>query len=163
MATSAVYTYSPQEVQLVVGGYTVTGWESISIARSNDGFQPIRGIRGKNTRVFNQDTSAMITIPLIQTSPANDVFSQIHELDLINGTGRLEIMLKDRSGGSVYNSAEAYIIGYPEVTYSGTFSYRNWRIFCQSTSFIPNGNSSAINSIFNSLTNEASSFIQGLL
>lgn len=162
MASSPIYTYNPQQVQLIVGGYTVTGWESISIARTVSGFQPIRGIRGKNTRVFNQDTSAMITVPLIQTSPANDVFAQIHNLDLTNGTGRLEIMLKDRSGGGIYSSIEAYIVGYPEVTYSGTFSYRNWQIFCQSTSFNPNGNSSAVSSIFNTLVSEASSFVQGL-
>ena len=65
---SKVYTYSPSEVQLTFGGYTVTGWQSISITRSVDAFKPVRGIRGKHTRVRSIDTSCTITVTILQTS-----------------------------------------------------------------------------------------------
>lgn len=153
---SKVFCYSPKEVVLTFGGYTVTGWQSISIARSVDAFKPIRGIRGKHTRVRNADTSCMITIPLLQTSMSNDVLSKIHELDITNGTGRIELTLSDISGTSVFNSVEAYIVGYPEVVFSGEFEYRQWRIFCQTTGSYTVGGNAQVENIFSSIFNKAS-------
>lgn len=153
---SKVFTYDPAQVQLTFGGYTITGWQSISIARSVDAFKPIRGIRGKHTRVRNADTSCTISIPLLQTSMGNDVLSRIHELDLVNGTGRIELTISDLGGTSVFNSVEAYILGYPEVVYSGEFEYRQWRIFCQSTNtYVVGGNAQVIN-IFGGIFSAAS-------
>ena len=153
---SKVFTYSPKEVQLTFGGYTVTGWQSISIARSVDAYKPIRGIRGKHTRVKNADTSCMITLPLLQTSMSNDVLSRIHELDIANGTGRIELTLSDLKGTSVFNSVEAYIVGYPEVTYSGEFEYRQWRIFCQTTGSYTVGGNAQVDNIFSGIFSAAS-------
>lgn len=165
MANSfTVTTYSPKDVQLIIGGYTVVGWESISISRSAKGFTVIRGIRGKHTRVPNVDSSCTITIPLIQFSPSNDVLSYIHELDLEEGTARISLTLKDRSGASVYSSNEAYIVGYPTATYSGQFEYRNWEIFCQTTdTYTVAGNTRPSTSIFDSVVNEASDFVNNLI
>lgn len=139
---SEVFEYSPQQVQLIVAGYPLTGWQTIRIARNAQSFIPIRGIRGKNTRVLNPDTSATITIPLIQTSQGNDVLSQIHELDRQRGTGRLTLTLKDGSGQSVFSSDEAYITSFPEVGFSGEIEYRTWSFFCQTTTFHVGGNAS---------------------
>ena len=156
---SKVYTYSPSEVQLTFGGYTVTGWQSISITRSVDAFKPVRGIRGKHTRVRNADTSCTITIPLLQTSMSNDVFSRIHELDIQKATGRIELTLSDLKGTSVFSSREAYILGYPEVVYSGEFEYRQWKLFCQTTgSYTVGGNAQTIN-IFSSIFNSAAGLV----
>ena len=134
MANSfTVNTYSAKDVILTIGGYQITGWQTITISRSVKGFTVIRGIRGKNTRVPNRDTSATISMSILQTSQANDVLSYIHELDLEEGTARIALMLKDRSGRSVFSSNEAFITGYPVTTFSGQFEYRSWEIFCQST------------------------------
>ncbi len=153
---SKVFCYSPSEVQLTFGGYTVTGWQSISITRSVDAFKPVRGIRGKHTRVRNADTSCTITIPLLQTSMSNDVFSRIHELDIEHGTGRISLTIKDISGTSVFSSAEAYVLGYPEVVYSGEFEYRQWKLFCQTTgSYTVGGNAQIVN-IFGGIFGAAS-------
>lgn len=142
MANSfTVRTYSPKDVIFTAGGYQITGWQSITVTRSVKGFNVIRGIRGKNTRVPNVDTSATITISLLQTSQSNDVLSRIHELDLQNGTGRIALTLKDRSGSSVFSSNEAYITGYPTSSFSGQFEYRNWELFLQTTSvYVVGGN-----------------------
>ena len=156
---SKVYTYSPSEVQLTFGGYTVTGWQSISITRSVDAFKPVRGIRGKHTRVRNADTSCTITIPLLQTSMSNDVFSRIHELDIQKATGRIELTLSDLKGTSVFSSREAYILGYPEVVYSGEFEYRQWRLFCQNTGNYTIGGNGQTTSIFSNIFNSAAGLV----
>jgi hypothetical protein len=161
--TFDVKTYSPKDVVLIIGGYQVTGWQTISITRSVKGFTPIRGIRGKNTRVPNRDTSATLTFPILQSSQSNDVLSYIHELDLEEGTARIALTLKDNSGRSVFNSNEAFITGYPSATFSGQFEYRNWEIFCQTTdTFKVYGNSRPSTSLFDGALNEATSFVEGL-
>ena len=152
---SSLFTYSSKEVTLVIGGYTITGWEKISVSRNAPAFVPIRGIRGKNTRVRNTDTSATFSIPLLQTSMGNDVFSQIHTLDIERGTGRLEITLKDSSGTGVFGSSEAYIVDYPVVAYSGNFEYRVWTIFAQSTSTYNVGGNGKVDNIFSSILSAA--------
>lgn len=133
MAQMAVNTYSPKDVILTIGGYQIAGWDNISIRRRSPGFTTVAGIRGKHTRVPSNDSSANITLSLVQTSPSNDVLSQIHTLDLLDGTGRIALTLKDLSGRSVFDSNEAYILDYPEVLFSGGIEYRSWSLFCQTT------------------------------
>jgi hypothetical protein len=89
---------------------------------------------------------------MLQTSPSHDVMSAIHGLDLVSGTGRLELSLRDGSGNSVFNSIEAYITGYPETTYSDNFEYRTWSIYCQTTNdFVVGGNTRPETSLIDSL------------
>lgn len=154
MANSfSVFTYSPSDVHLIISGYSIAGWESISIARPEKSVTVIKGIRGKHTRVISEDTSATISVRLLQTVQSNDVLSYIHELDRQEGTARLTLTLKDSSGRSVFSSDEAYITGYPTVTYSGNFEYRLWSIFCQTTSpHIVGGNSKPTTSLLDSIT-----------
>lgn len=158
-----VHTYSPKDVILTIGGYQLTGWQSINISRTVKGFTVVRGIRGKNTRVPNVDTSATITISLLQTAQGNDVLSYIHELDLEEGTARIALMLKDNSGRSVFSSNEAYITGYPTAPYSGQFEYRNWEVFCQSTqSYVVAGNAKPATDLFDRALSEAGNFIDNI-
>lgn len=156
----SVKTYNPSDVICDIGGYQLTGWDAIVISRGGPSFVTVKGIRGKHTRVANKDTSATITISLIQTSPSNDVLSRIHELDIQNGTGRMMIMLKDNSGRSVFSSNEAYIVGYPEATFSGDFEMRMWTIFCQTTqSYTIGGNTRPETTLIDGLLSRASSII----
>ena len=137
----SVDTYSPSDVLLDIGGYQIAGWDAIVITRRVQAFIPVAGIRGKHTRVPTKDTSATLSISLIQTSPTNDVLSRILDLDIQEGTARINITLKDNSGRSVFSSNEAYITGYPETTFSGDFEMRTWTIFCQTTqSYLVGGN-----------------------
>lgn len=162
MATNkfGVNCYSPSDVILIIAGYQVTGWESITITRRMDSFIPVYGIRGKHTTVPSGDTSATITIPLLQTSQSNDVFSSILGLDEINGTGKLNMSLVDNSGDSVFYSDEARILGYPEVVFSGNFSYRAWRIFCQTTyTYEIGGNGKPSTNLFDSVVSGATNLV----
>lgn len=146
---NSVYTYSPKDVVFIVGGYALTGWGSIRVSRNSQTYTQVRGIRGKNTRYRNTDTSATITVSILQTEEANDILSDIVDIDRQFGTGRIALTIKDSSGTSVISSSEAFIAGYPEVVYSGGFEYRNWTILCNTTSrFEVNGNAVAQESIF---------------
>lgn len=164
MANSfTVNTYSPKDLILTIGGYTVTGWEKINISRRTKSFQTVPGIRGKHTRTASQDTSATLSFTLLQTTQSNDVLSAIQEQDNINKTGRLSITLKDISGTSIFSSDEGYLTSYPAVSYSGTFEYRTWEIFLQRTSsYIIAGNSRPTTNLFDSAFNAATSFVNDL-
>lgn len=164
MANSfTVNTYSPSDVIITVGGYQLTGWQNITISRTVKGFTVIRGIRGKNTRVPNVDTSATITISLLQTSQGNDVLSYIHELDLNEGTARIALMLKDNSGRSVFSSNEAYITGFPVAAFTGQFEYRNWEVFAQTTStYVVAGNARPSTSLLDGALDDISGFLDNI-
>ena len=146
------YTYSPQDVRLVIGGYIFTGWNSITITRP-ESFLVVKGIRGKHTRVQNPDTSANLIIALTQTSPGNDVFSETLRQDIINGTARIALTLVDKSGSSVFSSNDAYITGYPSATFSGQFQDRPWRIFAQTTTdYTVGGNGRSSSALINAIS-----------
>lgn len=162
--TFSVLSYSPKDVVLIIAGYQITGWERISIQRVKKSFTTISGIRCKNTRVNSRDTSATLSFTILQTSQSNEVLSYIHELDIDESTGRLAITLKDLSGKSVFSSEQAYITGYPTVSYSGQFEYRAWDIFCETTkSFTVAGNSRPLTNLFDGVVSDVSDFVSDLL
>lgn len=163
MANSfSVFSYSPKDVILTIGGYQITGWQRITLNRVK-AVKTIKGIRGKHTRDISRDTSATLSFTLIQSTQANEVMSYIHDLDIRLGTGRISLTLKDTSGKSVFSSDEGYITGYPVVTYSGQFEDRPWELFLQTTSsFTVAGNQRASTGLFDSVLDKATDFVSDL-
>jgi len=163
MANSfSVFSYSPKDVILTIGGYQITGWQEISVTRGR-GITPIKGIGGKHTRVISKDTSATLSFNVIQSTQANEVLSYIHELDLDQGTGRIALTLKDNSGKTVISSDEGYILSYPRVTFSGQFENRPWEVFLQSTkSFIVAGNQRPSTNLLDGILDDASNFVSDI-
>lgn len=162
--TLPVYTYSPEEVDFIVSGYKITGWNSIAVSRVSAGFTHIPGINGKNTRIRNKDTGATIFVDVVRTSPVNTVFSEVHRLDLIHGTGRLDVMIKDKQGESLYSSIEAYIDKYPDDAFTTEMNNRRWTINCQSTmDWNVAGSERAQESLFSRLSSGVTEAIGGLL
>lgn len=165
----SVSTYSPSDVSLVIGGYVLSGWDRISISRRTDSFKPVYGIRGKHTRVRSgapdtRDSSAFISITLSQESQSNDVLSEIHRQDLLQGTSRLGLTLKDASGTSIFSSHEAYIVTFANVEFANDFGTREWRIFCQTTvsKYNVGSNAQPQTSLLDTAINEVSFFVSGL-
>lgn len=156
-----VNTYSPSDVDLLLGGYKITGWKSISIKKDTESYTMIKGIRGKNTRVRNYNKSAMIEITLAQTSATHDVLSQVHHSDIVDSDAdelstsdcaRLEVSLKDRSGTSTFQSEDAYIVSYPDVTLSDKLEDKVWRIQCQTVNiYTVGGNLRPTTALFDSI------------
>lgn len=166
--TFSVPTYSPSSVDLVIGGYTISGWDRLTIARRTEMFKPVYGIRSKHTRVRSggkntRDTSAFLTITLSKESQANDVLSEIHRQDTEDGTAKISLTLKDKSGSSIFSSDEAYILKYADSEFANDFGTREWRLFCQTTeSYLVGGNVSPQSSLLDTAINEVSSFVSGI-
>lgn len=136
MSQYTVNTYSASDVILSFGGYSLLGWDEINVRRDTAQSNFIRGIRGKNTRIMNPNTSSVISVSCPQTSEAHSVFSQIASADLLTGgNGRLQITLKDLNGGLVLSSNEAYVTGYPDVSYKNSIQNYTWLIQCYSTEY----------------------------
>lgn len=128
-----VREYSPSEVVMTFGGYRVEGWERISIRHLQPSFRLVEGIRGKNTRVRINNTAAEIEIALTQTSPTNNIFSQIVEVDEQYGTGRIELTIKDVLTGESFQSTEAYLERPADKTFDADVTERVWKIVCLSS------------------------------
>ena len=136
MTQYTVNTYSASDVILSFGGYSVVGWDEISVRRDSAQSNFIKGIRGKNTRIMNPNTSSVISVVCPQTSEAHAVFSQIVSADLLTGgNGRLQVILKDLNGGLVLSSNEAYVTGYPDVSYKNSIQNFTWLVQCYSTEY----------------------------
>lgn len=150
-----VQTYSPSEVVFTLAGTTISGWDNITIKRSSPSFKMVRGIRNRHTRVRNKDTSAVIEIGLVNTSSSNDLLTAIVEKDEQLGTGRIELMIKDTLGTFSFNSIEAYVAGYADMSFGEDVGTRTWIIECLSSSY-SRGEGWGIASLFNSASNAVS-------
>lgn len=144
-------TYSPSEVVITVCGYIITGIVNVEVSWNTETFKLVKGIRGKNTRVQNLDTSATMTLELLQVSTSNDVFTQLFAADQTTQSSRLQISLKDNSGRTEISSSEAYISSLPRVGFTDDFTNRVWTIHMLETTATVGGNAKQLPDIFNTI------------
>lgn len=130
---AAVLTYTPSDVVITISGYIVTGVVSASISWNAETFKKISGIRGQVTRVQNKDSSASLTLELLQTSSTNDVLTELIILDKSYQSSRLQVSVTDTSGRTKISSSDAFVASLPEVSFSDGFSNRVWTIHMLST------------------------------
>ena len=132
-----IKTYKPSDVKVILAGsYQITGVVSVGVSFPVERFKVIRGIKGQNTRVRNQDKSCTLTVEVLQTATANDVLSDIVSQDSATGRGRLSISLEDNSGTSKVQTTNAFISNYSELNYSNELSTRTWTIQMLDTDII---------------------------
>jgi len=123
-------TYMPHKVEFKVCDYTISGIVDISVSFPEKPFKVVRGVRGRNTRVYNADRSCTITVTLLQTTTSNYIFSDLLSNDISRNNVRLNVLLKDLEGGSVLQSEQAFITAYPDFGYSVELQNRTWVIEC---------------------------------
>lgn len=145
---TTVKTYAPDEVYLTFGGYTVEGWNSISIKKTISTFRTIQGIRGKNTRVRNKNSHSIIEINVDMTSDLNALFSEIVSKDTELGGAVLHLSVIDKSGTEVFESIEAYVKDHSDRSYDDTLGARSWTIECLQASWNSAGNAPNSKSLF---------------
>lgn len=155
-----VHTYSPSEIMMYVSGYQITGFERISVTKNSPSFSIVKGIRGKNSRIRNRDTSCTVIVDVIQTSLVNDVLNQILEQDLRTNSARLTLDLTDGLGSSKIVSKECFIESYPDLVYADDIGYRRWSFICLSTDlYRVGGNSKLSASAFDTPSPSSESFL----
>lgn len=124
-----IKTYCPADVQLILAQtFKVQGVVSISLKFTKERFTMIPGIKGKNVRVRNRDTSCILSVEVLQTSITNDVFSSLVNKDVLQGTGRTQILIQDTSGTTRIQSENAYIANFPDTTLNSGLNTRVWEI-----------------------------------
>lgn len=127
--SGSVLTYDPSSVTIIVCGYVIPGLVSVSLQWKSSVFNTCKGIRGIHTRVYTQDRNACLVLEVLPTSIANDVFTQIVSQDAANHAGRLEVTLKDSSGTSRFETSDAYMTTYPELSFNSEgIQTRRWQI-----------------------------------
>jgi hypothetical protein len=139
-----VHTYSPSEINLEISTFLITGFDKISVSRNSPAFTLVKGIRGKNSRRRNRDTSCTVTIDIIQTALVNDVLTEILEQDLRTNSARLTLNLTDGLGSSKIVSGECFIEGYPDLAYGDNILMRRWNLICLSTDIYRVGGNSKL-------------------
>lgn len=148
-----VLTYSPNDVKIVICGYTLTGILGVEFKYNNPPFTLHQGIRGVHTRVFNKDQSGVVTLEVQQTSVTNDILTQILTQDRLNKSARLDMSVQDTGGTTLWNTNQAYIPGYPSLKFSQGFENRIWTIdVLQLTDFVVGGNAGGGIDLFSSVS-----------
>jgi hypothetical protein len=131
-----VKTYKPSDLKLIIAGsYQVGGIVSISVTFP-ERYKIVKGIKGQHTRVRNQDTSATVTVELLQTSVSNDVLSSIVSKDILTGAGRLSLSIQDTAGTSRFETTNAFVTTYPQTSYSNELTTRTWTFQMLDTNII---------------------------
>ncbi len=132
MATE-VKTYDPAQIALVVGGFLVTGFEPgtfVTVVRSVSNYGWTVGPDGvEGIRTKLNDKSALMTITLRQTSPANFVLSNFANKDETEGNAVVPVSLADaNSPDTEFVSAKGWIEKPADANYAETPQGRAWQI-----------------------------------
>lgn len=136
---TAVKTYSPAEVALVVGGVPVENFTSIKISYDNDRVKITEGSGGEATRTINVSKMGTIEIELPQTTGANALLSgqdQLFKSSVLSSMipfnislfedAMIPILVKDNKGFSEHVMNQATLVKAPDATYGMDAGNRTW-------------------------------------
>lgn len=130
-----IWTYSPEDVQILVAGiYAITGYVEgtfISIKKDVQPFTTSRTADGKLNRTQREDKGYTLEISIAQSSTSNDVLNKLLEIDQVTGLGQFPIFIKDGNGSSLFFTSQAFISSVPDVEFSNSISTRTWTIQCE--------------------------------
>lgn len=152
MAEQNLGNYSAMDVQVILTqestglSYRVVGFMEdslVTVTPSVATYTPYNGADNTGARVRSGNKSASIVLTLQQTSPSNDVLTQLHLRDLQSrkNAGLFSVMIKDASGRSVASARQAYIEKLPEMAYTNNMSAREWTIYAFNAEIFVGGNS----------------------
>lgn len=152
MALARISTFAPADVTIVVAqessglSWILSGFmedKIVSIERNAETYALYTGADNTNTRIFNANTSAKVTISLAQTSESNDILTRLYQADADSrdSSGIFSISVVDNSGRSSYFSDEAYIAVVPNSEYGNSMQAREWVIHATRMDAVIAGNS----------------------
>jgi len=137
MASTYTSTFAPNDVTVTIsqGGFShiVSGFSEdsiVSVERNSDTFTLYTGADDTNTRIYQANTSGMVTLPLQQTSNSNDILSQLYLNDKASkdSSGLFTMTIKDNSGRTTFFAEEAFIARVPDASFGNTMQLREWQI-----------------------------------
>lgn len=131
MASTAVRTYSPDRVIVLVSGIPITGFADntfVQIEPLTDLSTMQVGADGEVARSISTNKCCNVTITLQQTSPSNDVLSGMIEVDALTGGVLFPLTVTDLIGRTVFAVAQCWISKRPTLTFAREVTDREWRI-----------------------------------
>ena len=160
MAFDTVYTFLPDKIKLLVGNVYAEGWEKLTINHSFTKNRQVVGIRGKNTKVRNANTAAKVLVSLTQSSDTNKLFQYIVDAEEdYRGVMRFRIQLEDLSGGTLFETDDAYLEGYPkDISFTGTLGIREWTILCDTSKLKIQGNKEVGGTLLDNVIDKVTDF-----
>ena len=144
--SSATKVYDADQVSMVFMSIPVSsGYDDgtfLEIEQNEDDFKVKVGTDGETTRSKTNNHNADIKVHLMQSSDGNAAFSTINNLDKLapNGTGIGPMLVRDRSGTSLYTAAHCWIQKPPDVTFAREPSDRVWTLHCSDLVRFDGGN-----------------------
>lgn len=152
MATNRLSTFAPNRVTVVISqastgiSHVVSGFSTDSIVKieaSTEKFELYTGADNTSTRIYKGNEAGTISLSLQQTSPSNDIFSQLYLNDIASqdSSGLFTVTVKDNSGRSLYFASEAYIGKLPMSDFGNSMHHREWVVHCAHLHMYIGGNS----------------------
>jgi hypothetical protein len=139
-----VYTYSPEEVSVVVGGIRLSGFADgtfVTVSRDEQAFNKVTGADGKTSRSKTANRTGTITIVLQQTSPSNDVLSALALADELSNAGVVPTLIKDGSGRTLHAAPTSWVQQVPDHSMSKDIENVEWVMDCAAIDSFIGGNS----------------------
>jgi hypothetical protein len=140
----ATKTYDCKKVLCVVGGIPLSGFSDgdvVDIERNEDTFTLQVGADGESTRSKSNNRSGRFTFHLAQSSAANALLSALAKTDETSNNGAVAVMVKDASGGSVYQASQAWIVKPPTAAFKRESDVRDWVLETGDLEWFEGGNS----------------------
>ncbi|MDR1687273.1 MAG: DUF3277 family protein [Clostridiales bacterium] len=111
-----VKTYDPKQILISLGSHVVTGYSDssfVSIEASGDGVTKKTGCDGEVIRSIDPDSTAKITLTVLQQSPTVGYVQQQYDKDRATGDGMFPVLVKDLKGGLVFSAENAWVVKPP--------------------------------------------------
>lgn len=139
----AVSTYSPADIIVIVNNVIISGFTDTSIVTIEPDVQSFTkyvSADGLSTRVRSANRTASITVSLKQTSPSNDVLTDLLNADLNEGDQVFPVTITDNFGTTLISSNSGWVQGWPSTAFADSVNAREWVIDLSSVNWFVGGN-----------------------
>lgn len=130
----SVSTFDPNEVDVIVDGFVITGFgdasDVISVIRGDDAWKLIQGTDGDSIFVKMRKKGGIVALKLLQSSASNDTLSTIENAAEIGIAVPVAIGIRDNNGTSLVAASKAFIMKIPDLAWGNDANDRVWPILC---------------------------------
>ena len=140
-------TYDPKEVHLILDGIPVTGFADgtfIKVTFDENQWNKKTGADGHTARAKSNNYAGTVTATLMGTSSGNDVLNALWQRDRRNNTGKVDMLVRDMQGRTVWSSKHAWVQKMPDQTYGKEVENREWVLDCANLVGAAGGNDNLV-------------------
>lgn len=124
-------TYSAKKVTIALGTHMVSGYADdsfVTITPAGDGITMKQGCDGEIIRSISPNDTYTVKLDLLSYSKTNSFLQNMYNHDQKDGSGMFPIVIKDITGGMLFNSEAAWVTKPAERGYGKEANNRSWEI-----------------------------------